>query len=224
MTAASTPSAPISAMLLAAGRGERMRPLTDTCPKPLLQVQGKPLMQWPLEALAQGGFGPIVINTAWLGEQIAQQFGSLDSGFGSLGVMQPAFRHRLDQHVVHSSVPAKLANPIIGIGGQCDDAVARLFVLRLPLAYLPRGLIAIKARHVQIHEDQRGRLAAEDGFESFLPIASQDRRDIKSAQPHCHQALMVDVVLYQQHALRLVIRAALCPNPGKDVVLTHAAL
>jgi N-acetyl-alpha-D-muramate 1-phosphate uridylyltransferase len=64
------------AMLLAAGRGERMRPLTDTCPKPLLPVQGKPLMQWHLEALAQGGFSEIVVNTAWLGEQIEAQFGS----------------------------------------------------------------------------------------------------------------------------------------------------
>ena len=62
-------------MILAAGRGERMRPLTDTTPKPLLMVRGKPLMQWPLEALARGGFGDVVINTAWLGEQISAQFG-----------------------------------------------------------------------------------------------------------------------------------------------------
>jgi MurNAc alpha-1-phosphate uridylyltransferase len=62
-------------MLLAAGRGERMRPLTDTCPKPLLPVRGKPLMQWPLEALARGGFGRVVVNTAWLGEQISDRFG-----------------------------------------------------------------------------------------------------------------------------------------------------
>jgi MurNAc alpha-1-phosphate uridylyltransferase len=63
-------------MLLAAGRGERMRPLTDTCPKPLLPVQGKPLMQWHLEALARGGCPQVVVNTAWLGEQIAQTFNS----------------------------------------------------------------------------------------------------------------------------------------------------
>ena len=64
-----TPTSPLNAraMLLAAGRGERMRPLTDTCPKPLLVVQGKPLMQWPLEALARGGVDHVVINTAWLG-------------------------------------------------------------------------------------------------------------------------------------------------------------
>ncbi|WP_296444188.1 nucleotidyltransferase family protein [Rhodoferax sp. UBA5149] len=63
-------------MVLAAGRGERMRPLTDSTPKPLLQVRGKPLMQWPLEALARGGFTSVVVNTAWLGEQISHTFGS----------------------------------------------------------------------------------------------------------------------------------------------------
>lgn len=67
---------PCTAIILAAGRGERMRPLTDSTPKPLLRVQGKPLMQWPLEALARGGFGRVVVNTAWLGEQISTQFGS----------------------------------------------------------------------------------------------------------------------------------------------------
>jgi MurNAc alpha-1-phosphate uridylyltransferase len=72
----STKALPIKAMILAAGRGERMRPLTDTSPKPLLPVQGKPLMQWPLEALARGGCTSVVVNTAWLGEQISNTFGS----------------------------------------------------------------------------------------------------------------------------------------------------
>ncbi len=67
----------VPAMLLAAGRGERMRPLTDHTPKPLLAVQGKPLMQWPLEALARAGCPRAVINTAWLGEQIAERFGDV---------------------------------------------------------------------------------------------------------------------------------------------------
>lgn len=64
----------VAAMLLAAGRGERMRPLTDTRPKPLLVVQGKPLLQWHLEALLRGACTRAVINTAWLGEQIAHTF------------------------------------------------------------------------------------------------------------------------------------------------------
>jgi len=71
------PLSPTKAMILAAGRGERMRPLTDTCPKPLLEVRGKPLMQWPLEALARGGFHDVVVNTAWLGEQIVACFGNV---------------------------------------------------------------------------------------------------------------------------------------------------
>jgi N-acetyl-alpha-D-muramate 1-phosphate uridylyltransferase len=62
------------AMILAAGRGERMRPLTDACPKPLLEVRGKPLMLWPMQALARAGFANQLINTAWLGEQVETYF------------------------------------------------------------------------------------------------------------------------------------------------------
>jgi MurNAc alpha-1-phosphate uridylyltransferase len=64
------------ALILAAGRGERMRPLTDHTPKPLLQVRGQPLMQWAMQALAQGGFTELVVNTAWLGEQVSDHFGA----------------------------------------------------------------------------------------------------------------------------------------------------
>jgi MurNAc alpha-1-phosphate uridylyltransferase len=76
------PAHTASAMLLAAGRGERMRPLTDTTPKPLLPVRGKPLMQWPLEGLARGGVQSVVINTAWLGEQIPAHFGDAFNASG----------------------------------------------------------------------------------------------------------------------------------------------
>ncbi|MDP2811312.1 MAG: nucleotidyltransferase family protein [Rhodocyclaceae bacterium] len=60
----------MKAMILAAGRGERMRPLTDRTPKPLLPVAGKPLIVWHLERLARAGFRDIVINHAHLGDQI----------------------------------------------------------------------------------------------------------------------------------------------------------
>lgn len=60
----------MKAMILAAGRGERMRPLTDHTPKPLLKVGGKPLIVWHLERLAKAGFKEIVINHAHLGQQI----------------------------------------------------------------------------------------------------------------------------------------------------------
>lgn len=72
-----TTTPPIPAMLLAAGRGERMRPLTDSCPKPLLPVQGVPLLEWHLRALAAAGVPRAVVNTAWLGAQVAARFGSV---------------------------------------------------------------------------------------------------------------------------------------------------
>jgi N-acetyl-alpha-D-muramate 1-phosphate uridylyltransferase len=64
----------MKAMILAAGRGERMRPLTDTRPKPLLKVRGTALIDWHVQALAAGGFTELVINTAWLGEQFPIHF------------------------------------------------------------------------------------------------------------------------------------------------------
>ena len=68
-------------MLLAAGRGERMRPLTDETPKPLLEVGGQPLIVWHLQRLARAGFADVVINLSWLGEQIAAALGD-GSRFG----------------------------------------------------------------------------------------------------------------------------------------------
>lgn len=65
----------MDAMLLAAGRGERMRPLSDLTPKPLLKVHDKPLIVWQIQALARAGFKRIVINHAWLGHQLEQSLG-----------------------------------------------------------------------------------------------------------------------------------------------------
>lgn len=65
----------MKAIILAAGRGERMRPLTDATPKPLLPVRGKPLIEWHLEGLARGGVREVVVNTAWLEDQIVARLG-----------------------------------------------------------------------------------------------------------------------------------------------------
>jgi MurNAc alpha-1-phosphate uridylyltransferase len=66
----------MKAMILAAGRGERMRPLTDTMPKPLLEVGGKPLIVWHIERLAERGFKEIIINIAHLGHKIPKALGN----------------------------------------------------------------------------------------------------------------------------------------------------
>jgi MurNAc alpha-1-phosphate uridylyltransferase len=65
----------MKALILAAGRGERMRPLTDATPKPLLEVRGKRLIEWHLEALARAGVREVVINTAWLEAQFEPALG-----------------------------------------------------------------------------------------------------------------------------------------------------
>lgn len=62
-------------MILAAGRGERLRPLTDTVPKSLLEVRGRPLIEYHLEALSRAGCSEIVINLSWLGNQVRDRLG-----------------------------------------------------------------------------------------------------------------------------------------------------
>ncbi len=65
----------MKAMLLAAGRGMRMRPLTDHTPKPLLLVGGKPLIAWHLAALARAGVREVIVNLSWLGSQVRATLG-----------------------------------------------------------------------------------------------------------------------------------------------------
>ncbi len=67
---------PRTAILLAAGRGERLRPITDTVPKPLVEVAGKPLIGYHLEALARSGVHDVVVNLSWLGERIRAALGT----------------------------------------------------------------------------------------------------------------------------------------------------
>ncbi len=68
----------MDAFILAAGRGERLRPLTDRCPKPLIDVGGQPLIEYHLHALARAGFERIVVNLAWLGDSIRRRLGTGD--------------------------------------------------------------------------------------------------------------------------------------------------
>ena len=71
----------MNAMILAAGRGERLRPYTDTCPKPLLEVEGRALVEYHLQALARAGIDSVVINVSWLADMIEERLGD-GSRFG----------------------------------------------------------------------------------------------------------------------------------------------
>ncbi len=66
----------VKALILAAGRGERLRPLTDKHPKPMLELHGIPMMQWAMRSLGLSGISNLVVNTAWLGQQVEDHFGN----------------------------------------------------------------------------------------------------------------------------------------------------
>ncbi|MDX1403467.1 MAG: nucleotidyltransferase family protein [Woeseiaceae bacterium] len=83
------------AMILAAGRGERLRPITDTTPKALVEVGGSSLIEQQLERLARAGITSVVINLGWLGEQIAQRIGSGEK-YGVEVVFSPEYAQILD--------------------------------------------------------------------------------------------------------------------------------
>ncbi|MFM0390940.1 N-acetylmuramate alpha-1-phosphate uridylyltransferase MurU [Paraburkholderia phytofirmans] len=105
------------AMIFAAGRGERMRPLTDTCPKPLLDVGGKPLIVWQIERLAQAGFRTIVINHAWLGEQI-------EATLGDGSRWQVELRYSAEREALETAGGIVQALPLLEDGGASEVFVA----------------------------------------------------------------------------------------------------
>ena len=91
------------AMILAAGRGERMRPLTDTCPKPLLKVGSEPLIGWHLRRLKAAGIEEIVINHAWLGQKIEETLGNgaaygVSIAYSAEGAQVARHRLNIDNH------------------------------------------------------------------------------------------------------------------------------
>ena len=99
----------MKAMILAAGRGERMRPLTDTLPKPLIEVRGKPLIVWHLEKLAAAGFKEVVINIAHLGYKIPELLGD-----GSKWDLTIHYSDEQESGALESAGGIKKALPLLG--------------------------------------------------------------------------------------------------------------
>jgi N-acetyl-alpha-D-muramate 1-phosphate uridylyltransferase len=97
----------MKAMVLAAGRGERLRPLTDTLPKPLLAVRGKPVIAWTLERLARAGIKDLVINHAHLGHKIEETLGD-GSAFGV------AIRYSAEPEALETAGGIANALPLLG--------------------------------------------------------------------------------------------------------------
>ena len=99
----------MNAMILAAGRGERMRPLTDTIPKPLIEVHGKSLIEWHIEKLAQNGFKEIIINIAHLGYKIPERLGN-----GSRWGVKIIYSDEQKSGALESAGGIKKALPLLG--------------------------------------------------------------------------------------------------------------
>lgn len=118
----------MKALIFAAGKGERMRPLTDTTPKPLLPVRGKPLIEWHLEKLAAAGVDEVVINTSWLAGQFP-----LALGQGERWGLRLHFSHEGDEPLetgggMLHALPRLGDAPFVAVNGDiwCDYDFSRL--------------------------------------------------------------------------------------------------
>ncbi len=100
----------MNAMILAAGRGERLRPITDRVPKPLIEIAGSSLIDRHLARLADGGVDTVVINLGWLGEQIVERVGS-----GAAHGLQVVYSPEYDQ-VLETGGGIRRALPLLGDG------------------------------------------------------------------------------------------------------------
>ncbi|TSE21030.1 UTP--glucose-1-phosphate uridylyltransferase [Tepidimonas alkaliphilus] len=135
-------------MVLAAGRGQRLRPLTDHMPKPLLPVRGRPLLIWHLHALARGGVRRVLINTAWLGAQIPAALGAVqDTPWGEVALAYSMegedFGHALETAGGIARALPRLEDPFWLVAGDVyapdfafDEARRAAFARRADLAHL----------------------------------------------------------------------------------------
>ena len=150
----------MNAMILAAGRGERMRPLTDVLPKPLLEVHGKALIIWHIEKLAKNGFKKIIINIAHLGYKIPEVLGD-----GSKWGVELLYSDEQEEGALESAGGIIKALPLLGdkaflvVNGDlfCDyefdvdfelgDKLAHLILVPNPL-HNPNGDFSLKEKVV----------------------------------------------------------------------------
>ncbi len=129
----------MKAMILAAGRGERLRPVTDRLPKPLLEVGGKPLLAWHLERLAAAGFREVVINVSHFAQLIVERVGN-GTAFG-LSIAYSHEQRPLETAGGIARARARLGEaPFLLVNGdvycECDFALLRAEVLGQRLANL----------------------------------------------------------------------------------------
>jgi MurNAc alpha-1-phosphate uridylyltransferase len=157
---------PCAAMILAAGRGERMRPLTDTTPKPLLRVHDQPLIERHVNGLVGSGIRRIVINLAWLGAQIRDYLGDGARYGAVIHYSEEAPRALQPGGGIFRALPLLLPGPFLVVNGDVYTD--------FPLATL--SLPADKDAHLVLVPNPGG-YAGDFGFKQGLAVAAEAAPD-----------------------------------------------
>jgi N-acetyl-alpha-D-muramate 1-phosphate uridylyltransferase len=196
----------MKAMILAAGRGERMRPLTDVTPKPLLKVGGKSLIVWHIERLGKAGFKEIVINHAHLGQQIEDALG--DGAEWGVSIQYSPEQTALETAGGIANALPLLGNaPFLVVNGDvfADIDYANLTLLAPNLAYL------VMVDNPLQHPD--GDFALIDG----RLHEDGDRKLTFSGIGVYHPDLFKDIVQGEAAKLAPLLKAAMAQNLVKGI-------
>jgi N-acetyl-alpha-D-muramate 1-phosphate uridylyltransferase len=186
------------AMILAAGRGERMRPLTDHTPKPLLMVGGKPLIVWHIERLARAGFTELVINHAHLGQQI-------EAALRDGTQWQVHIRYSAEPQALETA--GGIANALSLLGAEPFLVVNGDVFTDIDYAslHLPTGKLA----HLVMVDNPPQHASGDFGLENGLVIESAGHRLTFSGVGVYHPALFESVPPGQAAKLAPLLRAAM---------------
>ncbi|MDK4687988.1 N-acetylmuramate alpha-1-phosphate uridylyltransferase MurU [Kingella negevensis] len=208
----------MKAMILAAGRGERMRPLTDTTPKPLLHAGGKPLIGWHLHRLKAAGITEIVINHAWLGQQIEDTLGD-GSAYGVNIAYSPEGGQGLETAGgIATALPLLGNEPFLVINGDVltdiDFQAAKHIAQTLPekqlLAHLwlvpnpphnTKGDFALQENGLLNADAAQGKSGTFSGAGVYLPalFANTPAREPAKLAPLLRQAMNAQQVSGEWH-------------------------
>jgi MurNAc alpha-1-phosphate uridylyltransferase len=186
------------AMILAAGRGERMRPLTDHTPKPLLQVGGKPLIVWHIERLARAGFNELVINHAHLGQQI-------EAALGDGSQWQVQIRYSAEAVALETAGGIAYALPLLG---EQPFLVVNGDVFT-DIDYASLALPAGKLAHLVMVDNPPQHATGDFGLKDGIVFESADNRLTFSGVGVYHPALFDRVTRGQAAKLAPLLKEAM---------------
>ena len=225
----------MKAMILAAGRGERMRPLTDTTPKPLLKAGGKPLIVWHLERLAACGFRDVIINHAHLGAQIEAALGN-GGAFGLAIRYSPEPPGALESAggIAHA-LPLLGDEPFLVVNGDvwCDWDFKRALALRERLAHLvfvdnppqhPQGDFCLEGETVRYATDGAGPTYTYAGTGVFSPrfFANVPDGSVMKLRPLLDAAIARRLLTGERHTGRWIDVGTPARLADLDRTLSHA--